>query len=1010
MTLRKCRSLAGISFVALLVMGISGCAGGSASTSSPPPPVMVSVSPTSATVQASATAQFTATVTGDLGNKGVTWTVSCSTAPCGSVSPTTTASGVATTYTAPAPSPASALTVTLTATSVTDGTKAVSATVTIPPAIAVSVSPSTETLQVGGSAPFTATVTNDPANKGVTWTVSCSAVACGSVSPTATASGNAASYMAPSNAPASNLSVTLTATAVSDTTKAASATITVPSVAVSVTPSSATVPPGGMVQFTAIVGNDTSNKGVTWILTQGGTVCAPGCGTVSLSSTASGAPTTYTAPSAPPASDLAVTLTATSAANSLASGSASITVPAVTVSIAPASATVAAGSTAQFTATVGNDPSKKGVTWTLTENGSSCAPACGAVSPTSTPSGTATTYTAPSTPPASSLTFALTATSVADTTKSSTATVTFAAITVSAVLPPSGIIPITATQQFTATVGLDSSNQGLTWTLTQNGTNCEPACGTVSPANTARGAPTTYTGPATVPANASVTINAIAVADSMKANKATITLTDGTVKLIPASLSFSCKIGSTGANRCPPPAQTIALTNTGNTALTINSISTTGTNAAQFSQSSDCAASVGADVSCTITVTFHPSVAGSYAGSVSLDDSSPDSPQQVVLSGTAKPFAAANEPAARSNLGDTTSAAVPAPTGPSIVGTRVLHLVDQTREDPYLNNGTKRELAVRVWYPASLKPDQTCAPAEYTSPAVWSYFAQLVGVRPFPVTTNSCADAPIMDGAHPVVVFTPGLTATFTDYTFLTEDLASRGYIVVSVAHTYETTAVELSDGRLARSAVGSHLGGPVQGDDRSLSSIVYARLLDLKFVVSELERLNAQRDGAFASKLDLSKIAVAGHSVGGLTALLSIDLDPRLKAAVNMDGFVPAALPSGTKQPVLILAADRERWDPTECRLWDNLEGARLAVNLRGTEHVALSDWIWLTKNSIQTGSMGPEKTMAAVRDYIAAFLDANLRSMALDRTQERLLIGPSSDYPDAAVTTQEQSLCAKP
>jgi hypothetical protein len=43
---------------------------------------------------------------------------------------------------------------------------------------------------------------------------------------------------------------------------------------------------------------------------------------------------------------------------------------------------------------------------------------------------------------------------------------------------------------------------------------------------------------------------------------------------------------------------------------------------------------------------------------------------------------------------------------------------------------------------------------------------------------------------------------------------------------------------------------------------------------------------------------------------------------------------------------------------------GPRLAVSLQGTEHVALSDWIWLAKDAVQTGPMGPQKTMSAVRD----------------------------------------------
>jgi hypothetical protein len=56
--------------------------------------------------------------------------------------------------------------------------------------------------------------------------------------------------------------------------------------------------------------------------------------------------------------------------------------------------------------------------------------------------------------------------------------------------------------------------------------------------------------------------------------------------------------------------------------------------------------------------------------------------------------------------------------------------------------------------------------------------------------------------------------------------------MVAAVAHTYERTATEIGDGRLA-SVFGSHLGGPRKGDDRSLSTAAYVRVLDLKSVAT---------------------------------------------------------------------------------------------------------------------------------------------------------------------------------
>src|SRR5205085_11064719 len=97
-----------------------------------------------------------------------------------------------------------------------------------------------------------------------------------------------------------------------------------------------------------------------------------------------------------------------------------------------------------------------------------------------------------------------------------------------------------------------------------------------------------------------------------------------------------------------------------------------------------------------------------------------------------------------------------------------------------------------------------------------------------------------VSGVHPVIVASHGYTGTLTDYTFIFEELASRGYVIASVAHTYETTAVALPDGRLAKSVFGSHLSADsLRTDDQSLSFARTVRLQDLRFVLRELERLN---------------------------------------------------------------------------------------------------------------------------------------------------------------------------
>jgi dienelactone hydrolase len=433
----------------------------------------------------------------------------------------------------------------------------------------------------------------------------------------------------------------------------------------------------------------------------------------------------------------------------------------------------------------------------------------------------------------------------------------------------------------------------------------------------------------------------------------------------------------------------------------MNSLTFSGTNPGQFSLTANtCGSSVAAGVSCSLTVTFKPVAAVVYSAMLNIADSSADSPQQVTLTGHGRAVVRFSGAALSGNIAPTT----PLPTGAATVGTQVVDLIDRTRNDPFLNNGTARELLVRLWYPA-YSTGQDCMRAEYTSPQVWSDFSRLIGVALPHVTTNSCWNAPITAGAHPVVMFTHGYTGTFTDYTFLFEELASRGYVVASVDHTFEATAVEFPDGRLVESVFGSHLGNTMRAGESDLDFAVAVRLNDLKSVLNSLEVLNASDASAFAGKLDMSRVALAGHSLGGLTAILSIEQDARFRAGVILDGVAPQAAFGGTETPVLLLAAGRDTWSAEETHLWSGLRGPRVAINLRGAEHVTPSDAVWLAPGTVQTGTMGPEKTMAAVRKYVIAFLDANLLGKPIDP----VLNGPSSVYPDAIVTTRKEPLRAK-
>jgi hypothetical protein len=300
-------------------------------------------------------------------------------------------------------------------------------------------------------------------------------------------------------------------------------TATTPSTSVAMTSAPpSTLATGGTAVISATVSNDSSNGGVDWS-------CAPAgsCGSFNPSHTASGANTTYTAPTTAGS----VTITATSTTTHSATAVATVTVNAAAVTVTMGTkppASMQTGATATVAATVANDSANGGVDWT-------CAPAgtCGSFSAAHTASGANTTYTAPAA--AGTVTITATSTSTHSATAAATVTVTAStpAVTVTMTTKPTASLQVGTTATAAATVANDTANAGVDWSCTPAGT-----CGTFNPAHTASGANTTYAAPAAA-------VNAVITATSTSTHSATATTN---VSVVVATSTISLSAGSFSFN------------------------------------------------------------------------------------------------------------------------------------------------------------------------------------------------------------------------------------------------------------------------------------------------------------------------------------------------------------------------------------------------------------------------------------------------------------------------------
>ncbi|SEG20076.1 Platelet-activating factor acetylhydrolase, isoform II [Nonomuraea solani] len=349
---------------------------------------------------------------------------------------------------------------------------------------------------------------------------------------------------------------------------------------------------------------------------------------------------------------------------------------------------------------------------------------------------------------------------------------------------------------------------------------------------------------------------------------------------------------------------------------------------------------------------------------------------------------------------------LPPPAGKYPVGTVALHLVDRSRPDPWVAGRAYRELMVSVWYPARRKAGLPTAP--YMSPLAAADFGRTLApgeVDWAGATTHSQEGAPMdrTGGRLPVVLYSPGFRVPRTFGTTVVEDLASRGYVVVSVDHTYETAQVEFPGGRLERTDF------TAEWTAEDMSKAVDVRVDDMTFVLDQLARLNLGHNpdadrrrlpAGLRGGLNLSRIGALGHSMGGSSALQLAHDDRRVDAGVNLDGGHrgPVAQ-TGLAKPFLQMAAESHTRasDPTWQSLWDRSTGWKRELRFTGAEHISFSDAQALVPQYAEKlnvdasgliGTIDPSRSLAAQRAYSAAFFDLHLKkrgTLLFDRPSPR-------------------------
>jgi predicted dienelactone hydrolase len=338
---------------------------------------------------------------------------------------------------------------------------------------------------------------------------------------------------------------------------------------------------------------------------------------------------------------------------------------------------------------------------------------------------------------------------------------------------------------------------------------------------------------------------------------------------------------------------------------------------------------------------------------------------------------------------------LPEPTGPYPVGTTKLHLVDCTRPETFTPDpDDHRELMIQVWYPAQVEPGVRPAPLMEHMPFQFSHLSL--------VRTHAYLDAPVSDAqvSYPVLIFSHGHIGFVEQNLTQMEELASHGYVVCSIAHTYHTIATVFPDGRVVP-ADSITANDYIQGN--SPTQDIYAEHLriwtdDTLFLMDELESYQAgERESMFAGKLDMARLGVFGQSFGGVTAVQVCSIDDRCQAGINLDAGLPRDYAGRTidfplKQPFMFMRSEGMTYYMRTAL--GAVENTAYGVTIRGTMHFDFTDLFLYSPVLKFTKAFGPidgYRMVKIINDYTLAFFDKHLKG-----EKSPLLDGPSPDYPE--------------
>lgn len=364
---------------------------------------------------------------------------------------------------------------------------------------------------------------------------------------------------------------------------------------------------------------------------------------------------------------------------------------------------------------------------------------------------------------------------------------------------------------------------------------------------------------------------------------------------------------------------------------------------------------------------------------------------------------------------------LPSPSGPYAVTYNTLQLNDDSRVDPLDPNHGQRRLMISSFFPVpSSACEETCTipyMSHNTAAYVDVFFDRLGTQMPSgqleKIQLQVCCKTTRQEsndvGTVPLVFLLNGFSNSRLVHSALAQQLASAGFAVITMDHTFESAVVEFPDGSLVPYLNDSSWNPAIPG---ALDPLQDIRLDDVRFVLSQLgsKEVVAKLIPGAPCGFNTERAAALGHSFGGSTSIKLIMDDSRFVGGLNLDGSQWGNL-TDTERPGVLFGTTgvtpfphNSTSDPTWAETLQHLKGWKAEIGLNNISHFGFTDISYLNGTGVLElpqglpdvllGPLNGRRSFQIVSTYATAFLDFVLRGKSTS-----LFDGPSEEFPEIVV-----------